>query len=315
MGKPFYPVPPPNVASKSTKLARWWRRCSPGMILAPLRTTLSYDGSSQGERLHYSQRRPLSMRELLRVMGVFRLPSASLSFQPAHRALPVPPHARSEARTADPSTSRAPAGVPDHYELNLPAALGDTDFDEYLRIIGNGVPVPLAAAFGRALHDALEDVVEAHLRGEASGKGKAEAKARKGEVWRIKWAECGGETLRARSGRGAGTLVVEEDDTRPSASAASSSGASSNASVVPQLVWGSDAERAARDDTGRTSLETASAGVAALGARVKAEIELSDSSDEEDFRVEVVRKERSSSEQKRGPCQVLELLDSDSDSD
>ncbi|GAA5884403.1 hypothetical protein JCM3774_001514 [Rhodotorula dairenensis] len=137
-----YPVPPPWVTRKQTKLRLWWRRLLPTSVLAPLRTKLNLDGASHGERIHYSQNRPLSCRELLRAQG-----------------------------------------VPDWYELLFSADIGEEAFDEWLRIIGNGVPVPLAAAYGDTLFDSLLPLVKS--------KGT-------GNVWAKLWEETGGRALCAR---------------------------------------------------------------------------------------------------------------------
>ncbi|GAA5900005.1 hypothetical protein JCM8208_005563 [Rhodotorula glutinis] len=283
-GKSFYPEPPPNVLSNPAKLDRWWRRCTPGMILSPLRTTLSYDGSSQGERLHYSQSRPLSMRELLRVMG-----------------------------------------VPDAYELNFPSNVGDVAFDEQLRLIGNGVPVPLAAAFGRALEDALAPEVEAYFAERTRGKGQGKGVERAGNVWEKRWREIGSEALCARSAARAGREGARArrdevgDGWAATASASSASPSplcSGSSDEVASLLLSSTAH-GDRDETDRTSFESGADGVFSPRRRVKAEpraIEVhgSDSEDSED---EVWVRDGQGGARKVEP-EVIDLCDStDSDSD
>ncbi|KPV76296.1 uncharacterized protein RHOBADRAFT_52321 [Rhodotorula graminis WP1] len=279
-GKPFYPEPPPNVLSNPAKLAKWWRRCTPGMILSPLRATLSYDGSSQGERLHYSQLRPLSMRELLRVMG-----------------------------------------VPDAYELNFPSNIGDTAFDEQLRLIGNGVPVPLAAAFGRALEDALAPDVEAYfaerpLAGKGKGKGKGKSVGRAGSVWEKRWREIGSEALCARSearaAREEGRAQVGHGWTSSSSSVSPSPMRSVSSDEVASLLLSSTAA-VDRDETDRTSFESGAGGVLSPRRRVKAErhaIEVHDSDSSSDGELW-----RAQGGARKGKPEVIDLCDSDSDSD
>ncbi|GAA5909907.1 hypothetical protein JCM6882_002047 [Rhodosporidiobolus microsporus] len=46
-------------------------------------------------------------------------------------------------------------GVPDFVEINFSSDTPDESYEEALRIIGNGVPVPFAAAYGRAFYDAI----------------------------------------------------------------------------------------------------------------------------------------------------------------
>ncbi|KAG0667570.1 hypothetical protein C6P46_000106 [Rhodotorula mucilaginosa] len=141
-GYACYPVPPPWVARKPAKLLSWWRRLLPSSVLAPLRTKLNIDGASHGERIHYSQNRPLSCRELLRAQG-----------------------------------------APDFYELLFSGEVGEEAFDEWLRVIGNGVPVPLAAAYGDALFESLLPLVKEKPRN---------------DVWAELWEETGGNALRAQ---------------------------------------------------------------------------------------------------------------------
>ncbi|GAA5835869.1 hypothetical protein JCM9279_002126 [Rhodotorula babjevae] len=285
-GKAYYPEPPPNVASNSGKLAKWWRRCTPGMILSPLRTTLSYDGSSQGERLHYNQLRPLSMRELLRVMG-----------------------------------------VPDAYELNFPSNVGDAAFDEQLRLIGNGVPVPLAAAFGRALEDALEPDVAAFLAAHPNA-GKDKRRGGRGgggtgNVWEQRWRQIGSEALCARSvARAPPGDEVRARRHEVGSGWAASSAASSSASPSPMRSGSSDEvaslllpSHADRDETDRTSFESGVGG--ALDSPRRAQVK---------SKVHVVEVHGSDSESgsegserpraaRRSVPEVIDLCDSDSDSD
>ncbi|KAJ8296064.1 DNA (cytosine-5)-methyltransferase 1 [Rhodotorula toruloides] len=84
-------------------------------------------------------------------------------------------------------------GCPDFYELNFSHATGDESFEEALRVIGNGVPVPLAAAYGRALLDKLTPIVLEWL-----GKGA------KGDLWHSIWLNLGGERLRATAAQKGG---------------------------------------------------------------------------------------------------------------
>jgi cobalamin biosynthesis Mg chelatase CobN len=55
--------------------------------------------------------------------------------------------------------------------------------DEWLRVIGNGVPVPLAAAYGDALFESLLPLVKEKPRN---------------DVWAELWEETGGNALRAQ---------------------------------------------------------------------------------------------------------------------
>ncbi|GAA6051059.1 hypothetical protein NBRC10513_000933 [Rhodotorula toruloides] len=81
-------------------------------------------------------------------------------------------------------------GCPDFYELNFSHATGDESFEEALRVIGNGVPVPLAAAYGRALLDKLIPIVL-----------DWRAKGAKGDLWHSIWLDLGGERLRATAAK------------------------------------------------------------------------------------------------------------------
>ncbi|BGP30827.1 hypothetical protein JCM10296v2_002584 [Rhodotorula toruloides] len=81
-------------------------------------------------------------------------------------------------------------GCPDFYELNFSHATGDKSFEEALRVIGNGVPVPLAAAYGRALLDKLIPIVL-----------DWRAKGAKGDLWHSIWLDLGGERLRATAAK------------------------------------------------------------------------------------------------------------------
>ncbi|PRQ73103.1 S-adenosyl-L-methionine-dependent methyltransferase [Rhodotorula toruloides] len=78
----------------------------------------------------------------------------------------------------------------DFYELNFSHATGDESFEEALRVIGNGVPVPLAAAYGRALLDKLIPIVL-----------DWRAKGAKGDLWHSIWLDLGGERLRATAAK------------------------------------------------------------------------------------------------------------------
>ncbi|BGP23516.1 DNA (cytosine-5-)-methyltransferase [Rhodotorula toruloides] len=82
-------------------------------------------------------------------------------------------------------------GCPDFYELKFSHDTGDQSFEDALRIIGNGVPVPLAAAIGRTLEDKLIPIVLDWL-----------ANGAKGDLWHGFWLKCGGERLRATANDG-----------------------------------------------------------------------------------------------------------------
>lgn len=62
-----------------------------------------------------------------------------------------------------------------------------------MRVIGNGVPVPLAAAYGRALLDKLTPIVLEWLD-----------KGAQGDLWHSIWLDLGGERLRATAAQKGG---------------------------------------------------------------------------------------------------------------
>lgn len=65
----------------------------------------------------------------------------------------------------------------------LVLTLCDSISDEWLRVIGNGVPVPLAAAYGDALLESILPLVK---------------DKRRDNVWARLWEETGGNALRAQ---------------------------------------------------------------------------------------------------------------------
>ncbi|BGP14685.1 hypothetical protein JCM10213v2_002634 [Rhodosporidiobolus nylandii] len=54
-------------------------------------------------------------------------------------------------------------GLPDWVEVNFSADTPDDTLEETYRILGNGVPLPLAAAYGRALYDAILPYLVEHI--------------------------------------------------------------------------------------------------------------------------------------------------------
>ncbi|GAA5926040.1 hypothetical protein JCM1841_003203 [Sporobolomyces salmonicolor] len=134
------------------KRDEWWARLPRDGILAPLRTTLNLDGASHGPRIHWSQSRGLSLRELMRAQG-----------------------------------------LPDQYELLIAGAEHDTAFTDQIRIVGNGVPVPLAEALGRELAKVLYPLILTHL---ASGTESDHT-----NLFEALWRTCGGDRLSVGIGR------------------------------------------------------------------------------------------------------------------
>lgn len=214
--------------------------------------------------------------------------------------------------------------MPDAYELNFPSNVGDAAFDEQLRLIGNGVPVPLAAAFGRALEDALEPDVAAYLEAHPNAaKGKRKGGAGTGNVWERRWREIGSEALCARSGaRSAASPSPPSDEARArrhdvgSGWAASSSSSSSSSSSVMRSASSDEAStgHGERDETDRTSYESGALD-SPRRAQVKGKgraIEVHGSDSESESGSERWVRQRGAA---RLEPDVIDLCDSDSDSD
>ncbi|GAA5967501.1 hypothetical protein JCM11641_000568 [Rhodosporidiobolus odoratus] len=123
----------------------WWSRLQWHDRCSTLRTRLSLDGASQGPRIHPEQSRPLSVRELMRLMGLV-----------------------------------------DAIEVNFASNMPDDSLQETFKLIGNGVPVPLAEAYGRSLYVALLPYLLEHV--DAAEKPKE-------NIFEALWRSCGAANL------------------------------------------------------------------------------------------------------------------------
>ncbi|GAA6002022.1 hypothetical protein JCM10207_003042 [Rhodosporidiobolus poonsookiae] len=129
-GEPFYIELPRWLKNKSkARQSLWWARLKKNERLSTLRTQLSIDGASHGPRIHPSDNRFISVREMMRVQG-----------------------------------------LPDFVEVIFDSNIDDESCEEAHRILGNGVPVQLGEAYGRALFDTLVPFLLAHIDSSAKGR-------------------------------------------------------------------------------------------------------------------------------------------------
>ncbi|KAK4704984.1 hypothetical protein P7C70_g1223, partial [Phenoliferia sp. Uapishka_3] len=124
----------PNSARAKKLKAFFWARLKPTDILTPLRTSNNIDGS-HGPRIHYSDDRVLSYRELARAQGKSSSPSL------CQRLL------------------TCGTGFPDNWGFRY---LDKTPLRNIEKLIGNAVPVMLARAIAREIHLVFADEVEKH---------------------------------------------------------------------------------------------------------------------------------------------------------
>ncbi|GAA6058622.1 hypothetical protein JCM10212_004033 [Sporobolomyces blumeae] len=168
-GSEWFPTLPPFVKRSPKLEPEWYRRLRPNETLATLRTTLNLDGASQGPRIHPSNARSLSIRELMRCQG-----------------------------------------LPDTVELFFADLGREPTFAEIIRMIGNGVPIPLAEAFGSTLFDSMVPAILDHAASGSSRSSNGSSSSSSTSdsakpcpiatnIWKKKWDEIG-EPLRAKVG-------------------------------------------------------------------------------------------------------------------